>query len=140
MLIEKLKIFPDEIVARDRVAQRYNDMLADVVTVPIVPSGLRSVWAQYTLRLPAGMDRNGVVAALKADGVPAAIYYPKPLHLQIAYRHYAVAGNGLPAAEQLAGEVLSLPMHPYLEEPVQDRIVASLRNAICGSSMRRPAQ
>ena len=140
VLIEKLNIFRDEIVARDRVAQRYSDMLADVVTVPMVPSGLRSVWAQYTLRLPAGMDRNGVVAALKADGVPAAIYYPKPLHLQTAYRHYAVAGNGLPAAEQLAGEVLSLPMHPYLEEPVQDRIVASLRNAICGGSMRRPAQ
>lgn len=139
VLIEKLRIFPDEIAARDRIAQRYNAALADVCTVPVVAPGLTSVWAQYTLRLPKGADREAVQAALKADGVPTAVYYPRPLHQQTAYRHFPVAGNGLPQAERIAAEVLSLPMHPYLEEAVQDRIVASLRRAL-GATARAAAE
>ncbi len=129
VLIEKLRIFPDEIEARDRVANRYNALLADVAIVPKVLDGNTSVWAQYTLRLPVG-QRDGVAAALKAKGVPTAIYYPKPLHQQTAYRHYPTAGNGLPVAERLAEEVISLPMHPYLDEATQDRIVAAFREAV----------
>jgi dTDP-4-amino-4,6-dideoxygalactose transaminase len=67
---------------------------------------------------------------LKAQGIPTAIYYSKPLHLQTAYKHFPVAANGLPVSERLAGEVLSLPMHPYLEAPVQDRIIEAVRNAL----------
>ena len=131
VLIEKLKIFPDEIVARDRVARRYRDGLGDVAIVPRVGDGLASVWAQYTIRLPAGR-RADVAARLHADGVPTAIYYPKPLHRQEAFRQSPVAGNGLPATDRLAEEVLSLPMHAYLDEPTQDRIIDAVRRAVVG--------
>ena len=99
------------------------------MTVPRVPSGLTSVWAQYTVRLSRCEDRDGVAAKLKGQGVPTAVYYAKPLHQQTAYRSYPVAGNGLPVSDRLAGDVLSLPMHPYLNEPVQERIVGALRAA-----------
>jgi dTDP-4-amino-4,6-dideoxygalactose transaminase len=127
VLIEKLKIFPDEIAARDRVARRYNEMLGDVVAVPVVAEGNTSVWAQYTMRVP---NRDALAAALKAKGIPTAIYYPKPLHQQTAYSKFPCAGNGVPVSERLAGEVLSLPMHPYLEESVQDRIITAVREAL----------
>lgn len=127
VLIEKLKIFPDEIEARDRVAQRYNDGLRDVATVPGTPEGLTSTWAQYTLRLA---NRDAVAALLKDRGVPTAIYYPKPLHQQTAYRDFPVAGNGLPVSERLAGEVLSLPMHPYLEPDLQDWVIETVADTI----------
>ena len=129
VLIEKLKIFPSEIEARDRVAKYYNDNLRDVAVVPEVPEGYASVWAQYTLRM-AGFDREQFQADLKAAGVPTAVYYPKPLHQQTAYKGYPVAGNGLPVSERLAQEVVSLPMHPYLTEEVQDRIIAAVKDAL----------
>jgi dTDP-4-amino-4,6-dideoxygalactose transaminase len=129
ILIEKLAIFPEEIGARDRIAARYNEALGDVAIVPRVATDATSVWAQYTLRLP-GHDRDAVAKALAAEGIPTAIYYPIPLHRQQAYRHYPVAGNGLPVSDRLAGDVLSLPMHPYLDAATQDRIVATLRRAV----------
>jgi dTDP-4-amino-4,6-dideoxygalactose transaminase len=87
------------------------------------------VWAQYTIRLPSGR-RDALAAALKGQGIPTAIYYPKPLHRQQAYRHYPVVDGGLPASELLADEVLSLPMHAYLAEAVQDRIIDAVRIAL----------
>ena len=127
VLIEKLKIFPDEIEARDRVARRYNDGLRDVAGVPETPQGLTSTWAQYTLRVA---NRDAVAASLKEQGVPTAIYYPRPLHQQTAYRDFPVAGNGLPGSERLAAEVLSLPMHPYLEAELQDWIIETVADTI----------
>jgi len=124
VLREKLTIFADEITARERLAARYGALLQEMVAVPRVPPGLTSVWAQYTVRLPSGRSRDAVATKLRAEGVPTAVYYHTPLHQQTAYRHYPVAGNGLPASERIAGEVLSLPMHPYLDDEVQDRIVA----------------
>jgi dTDP-4-amino-4,6-dideoxygalactose transaminase len=129
VLIEKLKIFPDEIAARERAARRYSAALADVATVPRVAPGSTSVWAQYTLRLPAGR-REPLAAELKAQGIPTAVYYPKPVHHQDAYRHFPVAEGGAPVSERLAGEVISLPMHAYLDEPTQDRIIAAVRQAL----------
>jgi dTDP-4-amino-4,6-dideoxygalactose transaminase len=129
ILLEKLAVFPDEIAARNRVAARYSEALADLCIVPRVPAGLVSTWAQYTIRLPQA-DRDKVAAALKAQGVPTAIYYVKPMHRQTAYSRYPIAGNGLPFSDRLAGEVLSLPMHPDLDTTTQDRIVAALRAAI----------
>ena len=129
ILIEKLKIFPDEIAARDRVAMRYNELLRPMAIVPEVPRDLTSVWAQYTLRI-RGFDRDAFQSDLKAAGIPTAVYYPKPLHRQTAYKAYPVAGNGLPVSERLADEVVSLPMHPYLTEEVQDRIVRAVRDAL----------
>src|SRR5918998_1746369 len=119
VLIEKLKIFPDEIAARARIAGRYNELLRPMAIVPETPKGLTSVWAQYTLRV-RGFDRDAFQADLKAAGVPTAIYYPKPLHRQTAYKAYPIAAKGLPVSDRLAAEVISLPMHPYLADEVQD--------------------
>jgi UDP-2-acetamido-2-deoxy-ribo-hexuluronate aminotransferase len=129
ILSEKLKIFPEEIVARDRAARRYAQGLGDLVTVPTVPPGLTSVWAQYTIRI-AGGRRDTVAAALKAEGIPTAVYYPIPLHRQQAYRHYSAGEGGLPVSEQLAAEVLSLPMHGYLDASTQDRVIDAVRRAL----------
>ena len=131
VLIEKLKIFPDEIVARNRVAARYSDALADVAAVPRVGNESSSVWAQYTLRVAPGR-RDAFAAALKAEGIPTAIYYTKPLHRQPAYRDFPVADGGVPVSEQLSKEVISLPMHAYLEPPAQDRIIDAVRRALAG--------
>jgi dTDP-4-amino-4,6-dideoxygalactose transaminase len=129
VLIEKLKIFRDEIEARDRAARRYGEKLREVAVVPTVPEGYTSVWAQYTIRLKPGM-REGVAAKLRARGVPTAIYYPRPLHRLEAYRHYPVADNGIPVTDQLSEEVISLPMHAYLDESTQDRIIEAVREAL----------
>jgi dTDP-4-amino-4,6-dideoxygalactose transaminase len=130
VLSQKLAIFANEIEARNQVARRYADLLGDIVHVPEIPEGHTSVRAQYTVRLPNGCDRDTVASRLKEAGVPTAVYYAKPLHQQTAYRHYPAAGNGLPVSEMLAGEVLSLPMHPYLAEPTQRRIADALRRAL----------
>ena len=129
ILIEKLAVFADEIAARDRVAARYAAALGGKADVPRVPDGLSSVWAQYTLRVPAA-KRDAVAATLKAKGIPTAIYYPKAVHQQTAYKHYPVAGNGLPVSERAALEVLSLPMHPYLDEATQDVIIQGVLEAL----------
>jgi dTDP-4-amino-4,6-dideoxygalactose transaminase len=131
VLIEKLKIFPEEIEARNRAAARYSGALAGVAIVPRTNNETTSVWAQYTIRLERGR-RDAVAAALKAQGIPTAIYYTKPLHRQPAYRHFPLADGGVPISDRLAGEVLSLPMHAYLEPPVQDRIIDSVRRAVAG--------
>ena len=129
VLIEKLKIFADEIAARDQIARRYSAALASVTTVPRLGEGMTSVWAQYTIRLPRG-QRDAFVAVLKGQGIPTAIHYPKPVHRQPAYRGFPVADGGLPVSERLAEEVVSLPMHAYLDEPTQDRIIEAVRRAL----------
>ena len=130
ILIEKLKIFEDEIAARNKVAERYARGLGNVVSVPRLASGCTSVWAQYTIRLPAGIDRDGFAAALKAQGIPTAIYYPKSMHQQTAYRDFPVVDGGLPISEALSDDVISLPMHAYLDEPTQERIISAVRGAL----------
>ena len=130
ILIEKLKIFEDEIAARNRIAERYARGLGNVVTVPHVAAGYTSIWAQYTIRLPQGVDRDGFAAALKAQGIPTAIYYPKSMHQQTAYRAYPVADGGLPVSEKLSDDVISLPIHAYLDEPTQERIIEAVRGAL----------
>jgi dTDP-4-amino-4,6-dideoxygalactose transaminase len=130
ILIEKLKIFEDEIAARDRVAERYARGLGNVVTVPRLAGGCTSVWAQYTIRLPQGSDRDRFAAALQAQGIPSAIYYSKSMHQQTAYRDFPVADGGLPVSERLSCDVISLPMHAYLDEPTQERIIRAVRSAL----------
>ena len=130
VLIEKLKIFEDEIAARNAAAERYARGLGNVVTVPRLASGMTSVWAQYTIRLPAGTDRNEFALALKAQGIPTAIYYPKSMHQQTAYRDFPVADGGLPASERLSCDVISLPMHAYLDEPTQERVIKAVRGTL----------
>lgn len=123
----KLAILADEIVARGNAAARYNSAMPEAVTPPRIFNDAVSAWAQYTVRVA---NRDAVAAQLKTLGIPTAVYYPKPLHQQQAYRDYPVAGDGLPVSERLADEVLSLPMHPYLEDPVQQRILEGLRSVV----------
>ena len=129
VLMEKLRIFPEEILARERVARRYSAGLADVAMVPRLASGSTSVWAQYTIRLASGR-REGLAAALKAQGIPTAVHYPAPLHRQQPYQHFPIALGGAPVSERLAEEVISLPMHAYLDETTQDRIIEAVRRAL----------
>jgi dTDP-4-amino-4,6-dideoxygalactose transaminase len=129
VLMEKLRIFPEEILARERVARRYSAGLADVAIVPRLASGSTSVWAQYTIRLASGR-REGLAAALKAQGIPTAVHYPVPLHRQQPYQHFPIALGGAPVSERLAEEVISLPMHAYLDETTQDRIIEAVRRAL----------
>lgn len=126
ILIEKLAIFADEIEARNRIAARYNEHLADhVASVPFVIDGGVSVWAQYTLEHD---NRSGLQAHLKEKGVPTAVYYPIPIHKQDIYSRYPLGPGGLPVSEEKAERVMSLPMHPYLDEKTQDRIIDAVRS------------
>jgi dTDP-4-amino-4,6-dideoxygalactose transaminase len=123
ILIEKLKIFPDEIEKRNTVAKRYNDAFAasNRIVTPRVIEGATSTWAQYTLQVE---DRAKFQADLKAAGVPTAVYYPIPLSKQVAYAHFPSAPT--PVSEALSAKVVSLPMHPYMDEATQDRIIAAV--------------
>ena len=123
ILIEKLKIFDDEIEKRNTVARRYNDAFAgsNRIKTPAVIPGAVSTWAQYTLQVA---DRARFQAGLKDKGVPTAVYYPIPLSRQRAYAAYPSAPT--PVSEALSGHVVSLPMHPYLEPATQDRVIAAV--------------
>ena len=128
ILLPKLAVFGDEIEARNAVADRYRDGLAGVADrVPHVMDGVRSTWAQYTIEVP---DPHAFAAALKEEGIPTARYYPKPVHMQTAYEHYPVSGNGLPNTMACIDHIISLPMHPYLEADDQDRIIESAKKAL----------
>ena len=100
------------------------------MTVPRLAPGCGSIWACYTIRLPKGTDRNSFADSLKAQGVPTAIYYTKSMHQQTAYRDFPVADGGLPASESLSSDVISLPVHAYLDEPTQERVIQAVRGAI----------
>lgn len=127
VLLQKLTIFEEEIEARQRIAARYHSTLTNLVETPAVTSDCRSVWAQYTIQLDA---RDQLAEACKQAGVPTAVYYPLPMHKQRGYQGHMLAPGGAPVAEKLAGRVLSLPMHPYLDEQTQDRVVEAIRNAL----------
>ncbi len=129
VLLEKLKLFPEELLARERIARRYSARLADVATVPRLAPGSTSVWAQYTIRVAPGR-RDGLAAALKACGIPTAVHYPIPLHRQEPYQRFPVAAGGAPVSERLADEVISLPMHAYLDAATQDRIIDAVWGAL----------
>jgi dTDP-4-amino-4,6-dideoxygalactose transaminase len=123
VLLEKLKIFEDEIAARNRVADRYIQGLGDLVKTPAVIEGGVSVWAQYTIETK---DRDGLAAHLREAGVPSAVYYPIPIHKQGVYSGYPVAPAGLPVTEVKSHQVISLPMHPYLTKDDQDQVIAAI--------------
>jgi dTDP-4-amino-4,6-dideoxygalactose transaminase len=127
VLLEKLAIFDEECAARERIAARYSEQLADIVDTPVVRADRTSVWAQYTVR---SSKRDRIVAGLGAEGIPTAVFYPRPIHMQPAYRMFPVAEGGLPVTEDLAKRVVSLPMHAYLGETDQDRVVAAVRRAV----------
>ena len=125
ILLEKLAVFEDEIALRQVVAARYAEGLAaHCRSVPRVIEGGVSTWAQYVIEHD---DRDGLAAHLRALGIPTAVYYPVPMHLQRPYADYPCAPGGLPVSEAAAERVLALPMHPYLDAAVQERIVDAVR-------------
>ncbi len=130
ILIEKLAILEDEMEARQRVAARYHAGLAPFVKVPEIPQGSRSAWAQYAIETH---DRDALKAHLQENGVPSVIYYVKPLHQQAAYKHFPLAPGGLPVSESLPERILCLPMHPYLTEADQARVIGAVAE-FCGKS------
>ncbi|GLQ21984.1 DegT/DnrJ/EryC1/StrS family aminotransferase [Algimonas porphyrae] len=128
ILLPKLAVFADEIEKRNVVAARYKDGLSGVADrIPVVMDGVVSTWAQYTIEVP---DPFAFADALKAEGVPTARYYPKPVHIQTAYEHYPVAGNGLPNTMDCIDHIISLPMHPYLSEEDQAKVISAAKTAL----------
>ena len=145
VLDAKLDIFADELEARQAVADRYASILGNLVEIPSLSAGATSSWAQYTVKLPQGIDRDAISAKLGEIGVPTAIYYPIPMHMQPPYQQYPVARNGLNgnghAGNELAGNelsvthdlcnrVMALPMHPYLTADDQDIIASKIRSVL----------
>ncbi len=131
ILMAKLEVFADEIAARERIARQYDRHLAGHVVLPARPQGARCAWAQYTVLVEG---RDEVCAELKAQNIPTMVYYPRPLHLQPAFARYGTGPGSLPASERLSSQVLSLPMHPYLEADTCDRIASALISALGGRS------
>ncbi len=127
ILLPKFEIFPEEIQLRQVVAERYNEGLGDVLKTPFVAEYKLSAWAQYTLVHP---ERDQLIEGIKADGIPVAVYYPKPLHLQSAFAHLGYQEGDFPVSEAMAKQVFSLPMHPYLTKEDQDKVIEVVRKNI----------
>lgn len=125
ILLPKLAIFADEIEKRNMIASRYIEGLrGHAMRVPTVLDGVVSTWAQFTIEVP---DHAVFSAALKEKGIPTARYYPKPVHMQTAYKHFPCAGDGLPNTMDCIENIISLPMHPYLDLQVQDLIIETAK-------------
>lgn len=113
----KLQAFKDhELESVNRAAKLYDEYLGNVVKTPVVPEGFYSSWAQYTLILDSKEQRTHLQKELKEQGIPTMVYYPKPMHLQGAFADLGYKKGDFPVAESLCERVLSLPMHPYLNE------------------------
>jgi UDP-2-acetamido-2-deoxy-ribo-hexuluronate aminotransferase len=123
VLLAKLEIFPEEVIARERVARGYSEALQEVVEIPYVAPERTSIWAQYSVLSHA---RHEFQERLREAGVPTAIYYPKPLHLQPAFAHLGYGQGDFPESEAAAARIFSLPMHPYLAKEDQDLIIKTL--------------
>jgi UDP-2-acetamido-2-deoxy-ribo-hexuluronate aminotransferase len=131
VLLAKMEIFDDEVEARMRIGARYSGMIAealgDRVTTPLLAPGCTSVYAQYTIEVS---NRDQVEQAMKAQGIPTAVHYPVPLHLQPVFADLGQHAGAFPISEAAGRRVLSLPMHPYLTEAQQARVVQALRAAV----------
>lgn len=127
VLIEKLAIFADEIAKRNEIAERYAQLLEGAVRTPRVIAGGVSTWAQYVVECE---DRDGLAAHLREAGIPSAQYYPRPIHMQSAYRDYPCGAGGMNVTEDIAKRVIALPMHPYLDGQTQSRIANAVRDFV----------
>jgi dTDP-4-amino-4,6-dideoxygalactose transaminase len=130
VLLPKLKIFPRELEARQKFSQMYNDGLAalqDIITTPFIPTEYKSCWAQYSLLTG---KREAIMARLNNEGIPTAIYYPTPLHLQNAFEKLHYKAGDFPVAESVSQRIFSLPLHPYLNEEIIRRIVELIHLAV----------
>ena len=131
ILLPKFKAFAEyEVDAVNRVARRYTAALKDRVVPPTVPAGYLSSWAQYTVLLPDRQTRDRVQAALKEQGIPSMVYYPRGLHQQKAYAWMRLSDTDYPNTIEATNRVLSLPMHPYLKPEDQDTVIRALLEAL----------
>ncbi len=130
ILLEKLKIFPAELKHRQLVADTYTQLLKDLVQTQYINIQAYSAWAQYTIVLPAGVNRKEFMEHLSHVGIPSMIYYPRPMHLQVAYKKYLQPEKGLSITEKLMNQVLSLPMHGYLPLDVVKNISAVVQETV----------
>lgn len=130
ILLAKFEIFPEEIELRRQVADRYGDLLAScsMISSPCVPEGYNGAWAQYSILAQSEDFRSILMAKLKDAGVPTAIYYPKPLHLQKAFANLGYKERDFPISEDCSNRIFSLPMHPYLKVEEQERIANIISN------------
>jgi UDP-2-acetamido-2-deoxy-ribo-hexuluronate aminotransferase len=130
VLLAKFEIFPEEIELRQQVARRYGRLLIqqDELQLPMVPEGMKSAWAQYSILARDENHRARLQAKLKEAGIPTAIYYPTPLHLQTAFKSLGYKAGDFPVSEDLSGRIFSLPMYPYLSAVDQERIAKILSN------------
>lgn len=124
VLLAKFSIFQEEIVLRQRVAEKYEELLSGIagIETPRTPPDSKSVWAQYSVLAADESHRIRVRQELEKAGVPTAVYYPKPLHLQTAFLHLGYRAGDFPASEAISTRIFSLPMHPYLETTDQEKI------------------
>jgi len=131
ILLAKFEIFPEEVQLRQTVAQRYTELLSPCagLRTPAVDPGYLSVWAQYSLLAENEAQRAVLQQQLKEAGIPTAIYYPKPLHLQTAFASLGYREGDFPVSEDYARRIFSLPMHPYLQAAEQEKLAAVLRQA-----------
>ncbi len=131
VLLPKLKALAEyEVKAVNEVAAKYTALLKDTVKTPIVPDGFTSSWAQYTIKLNDEEERDALKDALKEQGIPSMVYYPKPMHAQEAFTPYIKAGDSFPVTERLCKTVLSLPMHPYMSDEDINKVAAAVRSAL----------
>lgn len=129
ILLSKLEIFSEEINMRQEVAKNYNKLLGEIdsILVPNIPDTKKSAWAQYSILTKADSHRQEAQEKLKGFGIPSAIYYPNPLHLQTAFRKLGYKKGSFPICEDYSKRILSLPMHPYLRKNEQELIADTLR-------------
>ena len=128
VLHAKFDIFPDEVEKRQKVAEKYTELLSALdleLVTPVVPPGYQSVWAQYSILSRDETQRSELQSKLKEAGIPTAIYYPKPLHFQPVFRGLDYKEGDFPISEDYTQRIFSLPMHAYLEPEDQERIIGS---------------
>jgi dTDP-4-amino-4,6-dideoxygalactose transaminase len=132
IVLSKLTIFPEEVELRQKVAERYVRLLEGVngLTVPRVPAGFKSVWAQYSVMAASGEHRQRLQQGLKQAGIPTAVYYPKPLHLQTAFFRLGYKNGDFPHSEDASRRIFSLPMYPYLKAEDQEEIAAACKRIL----------
>lgn len=127
IVLAKLDTFPWEVERRGQIGQKLSNMLEELCVTPVIAPSNTHVYGQYTIRLP---NRDEAIATMKSQGIPTAVYYPKCLHEQPVFSGLGYRYGDFPNAERAAQEVLSLPMHPYLEDSDLDRIASAVRSAV----------
>ncbi len=135
VLLSKMTVFPEELVAREKIATYYDHRLGNAVTIPARVPNSTAAWAIYSVLLPDGVDRAVVQDTLRADGVPTAIYYPRPVHRQPAYSEHH-DGTALPVSDHLADRILALPIHPDMDEEAACHVCDAVVAVVSGRASR----